>query len=60
MINDYEISRKVWKIQISMRVTFISSKDAGETHAIYVWNANVKIMWGSDTDNIIRELFKFF
>ena len=43
-----------------MRVNFISSKYAGETHTIYVWNANVKVMWGSDTDNIIRELFKSF
>ena len=60
MINDYEISREVWKIHISMRVNFISSKYAGETHAIYVWNANLKIMWGSDTDNIIRELFESF
>ena len=39
---------------------FISSKDTGETRTIYVWIDNVKIMWGSDTDGIIRELFESF
>ena len=43
-----------------MRVNFISSKDTGETCTIYVWSDNVSIMWGSDTDDIIRELFRSF
>ena len=43
-----------------MRVTFIYSKDTEETRAIYVWSDNVKIMWGSNTDNIIRDIFKSF
>ena len=43
-----------------MRVNFISSKDTGETRTIYVWSDNVKIMWGSDTANIIKELFESF
>ena len=38
----------------------ISSKDTGETRTIYVWSNNESIMWGSDTDNIIRELFNSF
>ena len=54
------ISRRVWKIQISMRVNFISSKDTGETRTIYVWSNNESIMWGSKTDKIIRDLFKSF
>ena len=58
LINDHRIARRVWKIQISMRVNFISSKDTGET--IYVWSSNESIMWGSDTDDIIRELFRSF
>ena len=60
MINNHSIARRVWKIQISMRINFISSKDTGETRAIYVWSDNKKVMWGSDTDNIIRELFESF
>ena len=43
-----------------MRVNFISSEDTGETRTIYVWSDNVSIMRGSDTDDIIRELFKSF
>ena len=43
-----------------MHVNFISSKDTGETRTIYVWSDNVSIMWGSDTDNTIRELFRSF
>ena len=43
-----------------MRVNFISSKDTGQTRTIYVWSDNIKIMWGSDTDDIVKKLFKFF
>ena len=60
LINDHRIARRVWKIQISMRVNFISSKDTGETCTIYVWSDNVKIMWGSDANDIIKELLSLF
>ena len=43
-----------------MRVNFISSKDTGETRTIYVCCNNISIMWGSDTNDIIRELFRSF
>ena len=48
LINDHRIARRVWKIQISMRVNFISSKDTGETRTIYVWSNNENIMWSRD------------
>ena len=60
LTNDHRIVRRVWKIQIYMRVNFISSKDTGETRIIYVWSDNVSIMRGSNTDNIIREIFRSF
>ena len=60
MINDHRNARRVWKIQISMRVNFISSKDNVETRTVYVWSDNVSIMRGSDTDDIIRELSRCF
>ena len=60
MINDRKTARRVWKIQISMRVNFNSSKDTEETGTIYVWSSNESIMWGRDTDDIIRELFTSF
>ena len=43
-----------------MHVNFISSKDTGETRTIYVWGDNISIVWGSDTDDIIIELFRSF
>ena len=60
LVSDHRIARKVWKIQLFMCVNFISPKDTGETHTIYVWSDNVKIMWDSNTDDIIRKLFKSF
>ena len=60
LINDHRIARRVWKIQISMRVNFISSKDTGESRTTYVWSDNVEIMWVSDTDDITKKLFKSF
>ena len=48
------------KIIISIHVNFISSKDTGETCTIYIWRDNVSIMRGSDTDYIIREIFRSF
>ena len=54
------ITRRVRKIQISMRVNFISFKDTGETRIIYVRSDKVKFIWGSVTDDIIRKLFESF
>ena len=56
MINDHKATEK-WKTQISMHVNFICSKDTEETSTIYIWNDNENIMWGNETDNIIKELF---
>ena len=53
-MNGHRITKRVWKIQISMRVNFTSSKDTGETRTIYVWSDNVKIMWVSNINNIIK------
>ena len=57
LINDHKVARRIWKIQISIHVNFISSKDTGKTRTIYVWSDNVSIIRGGDTDNIIRETF---
>ena len=50
----------MWEIQISMHVNFTSSRNTGETRTFYVWGDNVSIMRGSDTDDIIREIFRSF
>ena len=43
-----------------MQVNFISSIDTAETCIYYVWSDNVSIMQGSDTNDIIREIFRSF
>ena len=60
LINDHRIARIVWKIQINVRVNFISSKDTGETCTIYTQSNNVSIMQGRDANDIIEELFESF
>ena len=58
MINDHRIVRRVWKIQISMHVNFISSRDTGETHIYSLWSDNVSIIQGENTNAVIREIFR--
>ena len=48
------------KIQLTMTINFISSKDSDETRNKHAKNNNVKIMTGSETDEIIEEPFKSF
>ena len=58
IINDHKAIRnesKEWKIQINMRVNFISFKDTGETRTIYVRSDNEEINLGNETDDIIKE-----
>ena len=61
MINGYKTAKtRVWKIQISIRVNFIFSKDTGETRTIYIWSDNENIMGENETGNIIKEIFESF
>ena len=41
-----------------MRINFISSKDLRETCTMHTRTDNMKIMMGSETNDIIEELFK--
>ena len=50
-----------WKIQLTMANNFISSKeDSNETGTMHTTSNNIEIMMGSETDEIIEELFKSF
>ena len=46
-----------WKIQLTMGINFISSKDSDETRTMHTKINNVEIMIGSETDEIIEDLF---
>ena len=49
-----------WKIQLTMAINFISSKESDETRNMDTKSNNVEIMIGSDTGEIIEELFESF
>ena len=49
-----------WKIQLTMAINFISSKDSDKTRTMYAKSNNVEIMMCSETDEIIEDLFKSF
>ena len=42
-----------WKIQLTMAINFVSSKDSDETQTMHTKSNNVEIMIGSETDEII-------
>ena len=47
-----------WKIQLTMAINFISSKDSDETRTMHTKSNNVEIRIGSETNEIIKELFE--
>ena len=49
-----------WKIQLTMTINFISSKDSDEIHTMRTKSNNREIMMGSEKDEIIVELFNYF
>ena len=58
LINDYK-SRGQWKIQLTEQISFISLRpDSNETRVMHTRSDNKEFMNGSDTDEIIKELFK--
>ena len=67
MINDHKTHGELkvhsgnqgeWKIQLSMTINFISSKDSNEIRSMHRKSNNIRIMMGSETDEIIIELFE--
>ena len=60
MINDYK-SKSEWKIQLTAEINFTSLKpDSNETRIMHTKSDNEEIMVGSDTNDVIKELFKSF
>ena len=58
MINDYK-NKGEWIIQLSAEINFTSSKpDSDETRIIHTESDNLEIMIGSDTNDVIKDLFR--
>ena len=59
LINYYK-NKGEWKIQLTAEINFISLKpDSNETRIMHTKSDNEEIMIGSDTSDVIKELFKF-
>ena len=56
MINDH---KGEWKIQLSMRMIFVSFTDANETRGMYTKSDNITIMSGIETDDVMNFLILF-
>ena len=50
MINDHK-TRREWKIQLTMQINVISSKDSEETRTMYTKSRNIEIMMYSETND---------
>ena len=57
MMNDYKTIGE-WKIQLTMKINFISRKDSEETRTMYTKSRNIEIMERDETNEIIEELFE--
>ena len=59
MIDDRK-SKDEWKIQLSMRIIFVSFTDSNETREMHAKSNNITIMIGFETEDAINELFNTF
>ena len=46
-----------WKIQLTMLINFISSKDSDETRPMHTISDNIEIMMGNETNEITKKKF---
>ena len=59
MIDNYEAHNE-WKIQLIMKINYISSLDINDTCIMHTKIDNIEIMNCTETSDIINELFKSF
>ena len=59
MINEYKFKGE-WKIQIIMKIVFVSFIDKNETQVMHTKSDNIEIMNGIDTSEVINELIDSF
>ena len=57
IINDHKTQGE-WKIQLTMVINFISSKDSDEIHTMHTKSNNVEVLIGSETNEITEEVYE--
>ena len=59
MIDSHK-TRNEWKIQLSMRIIFVSFTDANETREMHTKSDNIAFTRGVENEDIINEFFTLF
>ena len=59
-VTDFNDLSGAWKIQLTMRINFVSSLDPEKNRVMNSKSHNIEIIMGAETDDIIKELFKSF
>ena len=59
MIDNHK-AKGEWKIQLSMRIIFVSFLDANDTLVMYTKSDNIVIMSGIETNDVINKLLSSF
>ena len=59
MIDNHK-EQSEWKIQLAMKINFISSLGTDEFREMHTKSDNIEIMNGTETSDAINELFKTF
>ena len=59
LIDDHK-GKGEWTIQLSMQMIFVSFIDANETLEMHTKSDNITIMSGTETEDVIKELFNTF
>ena len=57
MINDHK-TRREWEVELTMQISFTSSKDSQETRTMHTKSCNIERMMGNETDELIEKLFE--
>ena len=59
MIDNHK-ARGEWKLQLAMRIIFVSFTDVNETREMHTKSDNITIMIGTETEDAINDLFNTF
>ena len=54
---DNNKARGEWKIQLTMKINFVSVLDSTQFQEMHTKSDNIEIMIGNETNDIITELF---
>ena len=57
IINEHK-NKDEWKIQISMSLNFVSSKNSNKVRTMYTKSNNANVFIGNTADGIIKEIFE--